>query len=499
MRLHLLAPIAGAFCSRWLRSHVRRSACLRRDRPERAPFNRAPQSQYESRRSRRQCVNAGDRSGTRCQRRRQRSHRTHTRTRIPSALTDFKATLDPYGQWVRRRERTAPFGNPIAGVVGSDFQPYVTRGSLGLRQRRIHWMSDYDWGWAPFHYGRWAWIAGRGWCWIPGRTYAGAWVSWRTGGRVTVTSVGDRSRRPGGGAAATRSGSVAPATRRTRFAGRAICSRTNLARSHRARSATSTSIARQHATRGTDGRTPAHPARRTGPPPSRFGITPPSHVPHSAPRERCAASRARSRMRTRARATAFGAHAPAQCAHPTSTRIRSSRSIGMRVRRPPRSSTAPALTTASRRNRIAQLSVRGSLRAQLLALRAAVARSYCGAHISFAYAAVAELSRAGVSGGGGFGMAAVTPHRRVDVQPLVRRAVRVRISLRRRWSLRRWWSRRRRSSLMRSRSRGLCRCSFPLALACAIQTGRDHDHEQQRPPTAQRSAASRSSSTRTRR
>jgi len=39
-------------------------------------------------------------------------------------------------------------------------------------------VSDYDWGWAPFHYGRWVFIDGRGWSWIPGREYRGAWVSW---------------------------------------------------------------------------------------------------------------------------------------------------------------------------------------------------------------------------------------------------------------------------------------------------------------------------------
>src|SRR4029077_18082009 len=43
------------------------------------------------------------------------------------------------------------------------------------------WVSDYSWGWAPFHYGRWVYAGGMGWEWIPGRRYAGAWVSWRYG------------------------------------------------------------------------------------------------------------------------------------------------------------------------------------------------------------------------------------------------------------------------------------------------------------------------------
>jgi hypothetical protein len=44
------------------------------------------------------------------------------------------------------------------------------------------WVSDWDWGWAPFHYGRWLTIGGYGWCWVPGTIWGPAWVSWRYGG-----------------------------------------------------------------------------------------------------------------------------------------------------------------------------------------------------------------------------------------------------------------------------------------------------------------------------
>src|SRR5689334_7019945 len=36
-------------------------------------------------------------------------------------------------------------------------------------------MSDYSWGWAPFHYGRWFQHATLGWCWRPDRV----WDPWR--------------------------------------------------------------------------------------------------------------------------------------------------------------------------------------------------------------------------------------------------------------------------------------------------------------------------------
>jgi len=97
----------------------------------------------------------------------------------PSAVTEFRTTLDPYGTWVE----DGTYGTvwvPSTVVVGADFAPYVTSGHWVYENEYI-WVSDYDWGWAPFHYGRWTWISGRGWAWIPGRRYAGAWVSWRVG------------------------------------------------------------------------------------------------------------------------------------------------------------------------------------------------------------------------------------------------------------------------------------------------------------------------------
>ena len=97
----------------------------------------------------------------------------------PSALTDFRAALDPYGSW----QEDPTYGTvwvPSENVVGSDFSPYVTGGQWAYGDDYV-WMSDYAWGWAPFHYGRWAYLNDRGWGWIPGRQYAGAWVSWRVG------------------------------------------------------------------------------------------------------------------------------------------------------------------------------------------------------------------------------------------------------------------------------------------------------------------------------
>ncbi len=99
----------------------------------------------------------------------------------PSALTEFKPALEGHGQWVD----DPAYGTvwvPAAAEVGSDFVPYTTAGHWTYDDTANYvWVSDYSWGWAPFHYGRWVHGSRHGWAWIPGRTYAGAWVVWRSG------------------------------------------------------------------------------------------------------------------------------------------------------------------------------------------------------------------------------------------------------------------------------------------------------------------------------
>jgi hypothetical protein len=73
----------------------------------------------------------------------------------PSALSDFRSTLDPYGTWTE----DPTYGTvwvPSPTVVGSDFTPYVSAGHWAYDDDYV-WVSDYQWGWAPFHYGRWVW------------------------------------------------------------------------------------------------------------------------------------------------------------------------------------------------------------------------------------------------------------------------------------------------------------------------------------------------------
>jgi hypothetical protein len=85
----------------------------------------------------------------------------------------FQQELGPHGRWMT---------NPRFGQVWiySDpgFKPYYSDGHWEYTNYGWSWVSDFDWGWAPFHYGRWEYDPSFGWMWIPGYEWGAAWVSW---------------------------------------------------------------------------------------------------------------------------------------------------------------------------------------------------------------------------------------------------------------------------------------------------------------------------------
>jgi hypothetical protein len=90
---------------------------------------------------------------------------------------EFYDDLSPYGQWLNDPQ----YGYVWVPNVGNDFRPYYTNGRWAMTEYGNTWVSDYNWGWAPFHYGRWA-QGSYGWIWIPGNEWGPAWVNWRQGG-----------------------------------------------------------------------------------------------------------------------------------------------------------------------------------------------------------------------------------------------------------------------------------------------------------------------------
>ncbi len=87
----------------------------------------------------------------------------------------FYDQLSPDGMWVDYQN----YGYVWIPNVDREFSPYSTDGHWILTDEGWTWVSDYSWGWAPFHYGRWDYDNAYGWLWIPGDEWGPAWVSWR--------------------------------------------------------------------------------------------------------------------------------------------------------------------------------------------------------------------------------------------------------------------------------------------------------------------------------
>jgi hypothetical protein len=86
----------------------------------------------------------------------------------------FYNGLAPYGNWITDPQ----YGYVWMPRVHEDFEPYSTNGHWAYTNVGWTWVSNYNWGWATFHYGRWFFQNGRGWLWIPGHEWGPAWVIW---------------------------------------------------------------------------------------------------------------------------------------------------------------------------------------------------------------------------------------------------------------------------------------------------------------------------------
>ncbi len=94
-------------------------------------------------------------------------------------LDFFYAALDPLGDWLE----VDPYGYvwQPREARSPGWRPY-TDGSWVFTEYGWTWRGDEPFGWATYHYGRWARVKRLGWVWVPGSEWAPAWVSWRRGG-----------------------------------------------------------------------------------------------------------------------------------------------------------------------------------------------------------------------------------------------------------------------------------------------------------------------------
>lgn len=88
----------------------------------------------------------------------------------------FRQELSRHGRWMMH-----PRFGEVWNYSEPGFRPYYTNGYWDYGPDGWEWISDYEWGWAAFHYGRWELDSYYGWLWIPGYEWAPAWVSWSEG------------------------------------------------------------------------------------------------------------------------------------------------------------------------------------------------------------------------------------------------------------------------------------------------------------------------------
>ena len=95
--------------------------------------------------------------------------------------------LDDYGRW----QYVGDYGTVwVPSGVAADWAPYRNGHWAFIDPWGWTWVEDEPWGFAPFHYGRWAYAENR-WCWVPGPVavrpvYAPALVAFVGGNGIVI-------------------------------------------------------------------------------------------------------------------------------------------------------------------------------------------------------------------------------------------------------------------------------------------------------------------------
>lgn len=92
-----------------------------------------------------------------------RSERSAALRHLPAEMTGAEA-LDGYGSW---RDEPGYGAVWVPDNLPPDWAPYRFGYWRWIAPWGWTWVDDAPWGFAPFHYGRWLFVAGR-WAWVPG-------------------------------------------------------------------------------------------------------------------------------------------------------------------------------------------------------------------------------------------------------------------------------------------------------------------------------------------
>ncbi len=119
----------------------------------------------------------------------QRDHRedgAESANYVSPEMTGYE-DLDDYGSW----QYVAGYGTVwVPSSVAADWAPYRDGHWAYISPWGWTWVDDEPWGFAPFHYGRWAYAENR-WCWVPGPVavrpvYAPALVAFVGGVSISI-------------------------------------------------------------------------------------------------------------------------------------------------------------------------------------------------------------------------------------------------------------------------------------------------------------------------
>ncbi|WNL46950.1 FecR domain-containing protein [Dyella sp. BiH032] len=122
-----------------------------------------------------------------CYQRDQRYEQSPSRRYVSEDVVGYQ-DLDRYGDWQTDPDYGAVW---YPSQVAGDWAPYRDGHWAWIAPWGWTWVDDAPWGFAPFHYGRWAYVGSR-WGWIPGPVavrpvYAPALVAFVGGGNWSVS------------------------------------------------------------------------------------------------------------------------------------------------------------------------------------------------------------------------------------------------------------------------------------------------------------------------
>ena len=92
------------------------------------------------------------------------SHTFTAETNMPDELQAYSGELNSQGRWVQTPEYGMVWHPTV--ILSDDWAPYRS-GRWIWKGNDYVWISYENWGWATYHYGRWAVVGGFGWCWVP--------------------------------------------------------------------------------------------------------------------------------------------------------------------------------------------------------------------------------------------------------------------------------------------------------------------------------------------